>query len=102
MRILEINTVCGIGSTGVITVEIADVLKDNGHECYIAYGHGTTTYARSYKIGSKIENKIHSLLYSRILGLQGYGTISGTKRFIKWIDELKPDIIHCHNLHGII
>ena len=100
MKVLEINSVCGRGSTGVIAVEIADLLKQNGHECYIAYGQGTTTYADSFKIGTTLENKMHGLFYSRIKGLQGYGTICGTKRLIRWIKQIHPDIIHLHNLHG--
>ena len=44
MKVLEINVTCGHGSTGVIAVEIADVLRAQGHTCYIAYGQGTTTY----------------------------------------------------------
>lgn len=100
MKILEINSVCGHGSTGVIAVEIANLLLQHGHECYIAYGQGSTSYHNSFKIGSKLENHFHNLFFSKILGLQGYGTRSGTLRLIKWIKYVNPDIIHLHNIHG--
>ena len=100
MKILEVNVTCGQGSTGVIAVEIADLLNKRGHECYIAYGQGSTDYPNSYKIGGKIENKIHGLYNTRILGEEGSGTSHGTKQFLKWIDNIRPDIIHIHNLHS--
>ena len=40
MKILMINTVCGITSTGRICADIADLLEKQGHECKIAYGRG--------------------------------------------------------------
>ena len=100
MKIIQINSVCGHGSTGVIAVEIAQLLKRKGHECYIAYGQGSTDYPNSFKIGSTIENKLHALIFTRILGLQGYGNILGTRRLIRWIKSISPDVIQLHNLHG--
>ena len=99
MRILQINVVCGHGSTGVIAVEIAELLEQNGHECYIAYGQGTTTYKKSYKIGSRIESLLHSLIFSRILGMQGFGSIWATKRLVRWIEKINPDLIQLQTLH---
>ena len=94
-----INTVCGTGSTGRICADIASVLLKNNHECIIAYGQGTTEYPHSYKIGTTVENHLHNI-GSRVLGLQGYFTKSGTKKLIEKLKEENPDIIHLHNLHG--
>ena len=41
MKVLQINSVCGIRSTGRICTDIADVLTANGHECKIVYGRET-------------------------------------------------------------
>ena len=38
MRLLEINSVCGIRSTGRIAVEIAKEYEAEGYEVKIAYG----------------------------------------------------------------
>ena len=38
MKILQINTVCGIGSTGRIVTDIHKMLIGQGHESIIAYG----------------------------------------------------------------
>ena len=99
MKVLQINTVCGYGSTGRTCVELANQLELDGYECLIAYGQGTTDYKNSYKIGTKIENHLHNLL-SRITGKQGYFSKSGTRRLIKKIEVFNPDIIHLRNLHG--
>lgn len=100
MKVLQINVTCGQGSTGVIAVEIAELLSKQGHQSYIAYGQGTSSYPYSYKIGTVNENKFHAFLNTRILGEEGTGTYWGTKKFIRWIEELNPDIIHIHNLHS--
>lgn len=100
MKVLQINVTCGKGSTGVIAIEIAKRLEAKGHDAYIAYGHGETDYPKSYRIGSHLENKLHGLYYTRILGKEGFGTVCGTKRFIKWVDSIEPDVIQIHNLHS--
>jgi hypothetical protein len=64
MRVLQINAVSGIRSTGRTCVEIADYLNENGDEGYIAYSDGLP-YVKGYKIGSTVEKKLHGLL-SRI------------------------------------
>lgn len=100
IKVLQINVTCGQGSTGVIAIEIAELLGKNGYRSYIAYGQGKTNYPYAYKIGSVKENKLHSLFNTRILGEEGTGTYWGTKKFIRWIEKIKPDIIHIHNLHS--
>lgn len=98
MKVLQINAVSGIRSTGRITVEITEYLNNNGHKGYIAYSDGIP-YEKGYKIGSKIEIKLHGL-FSRIFGTQAYFSRYETKKLLKYIEKIKPDIIHLHNLHG--
>lgn len=99
MKVLQINTVCGYGSTGSIAADIASLLEKKGHQCYIAYGQGSTSLKNSYKIGSKLENHLHNI-YSRLFGKQGYYSKHGTEGLIRYINNIKPEIIHLHNLHG--
>lgn len=101
MRVLQINLVCGHGSTGKIAVNIANMLKANGDEAYVAYGSGTTDYPESFRITSDNEYRINTHVYSRILGLDGRGTRFGTRKLLKWIDRINPDIIHLHNIHSL-
>lgn len=100
MTIVQINTVCGKGSTGRIAVDIANAALNRGHKCYIAYGYGSTSYPYAYRIGNRLEHLFHNLFFTRILGLHGYGSIVATLLFVRWLKKIKPDIIHIHNLHS--
>ncbi|MBQ9558573.1 MAG: glycosyltransferase [Bacteroidaceae bacterium] len=99
MKVVQINVTCGNGSTGVIATEIADLLKHNGHESYIAYGQGESDYPNTFKISSTWERKLHALINTRIWGEEGTGSICATHKLLKWIDGIHPDIVHIHTLH---
>ena len=99
MRILQINTVSGYSSTGRTCVELADFLEKKGHDSYIAYGQGATSFEKSYKIGGVLENHLHNI-GSRLYGKQGYFSTKGTINLIKLINKIDPDVIHLRNLHG--
>ena len=100
MKVLEINSVCGRGSTGKIATDIAAVLQDNGHECAIAYGR--YEYGGSIptiRIGNKLTVYMHGVK-SFVSGKHGFGSKRATELLIKKINDYKPDIIHLHNIHG--
>lgn len=100
MKVFQINTVCGTGSTGRIAVDIAHVLQKEGHACCIAYGRGNApSDVDSYKIDSPREVYAHAFL-SRLTDRQGLYSTAATGRLIKKIREYDPDIIHLHNIHG--
>lgn len=102
MKVLQINSVCGIRSTGRVCTDIADILTQNGHECKIAYGRETVPdeYKKySVRIGSDLGVKIDALK-SRIFDNAGFNSKRATKKFIKWVEEYDPDVIHLHNIHG--
>lgn len=100
MKVFQINTVCGTGSTGRIVVDIARVLEKEGHECCIAYGRGNApSDVDSFRIDSKKEVYLHAAL-SRFTDAQGLYSTSATKRLIQKIRDYDPDIIHLHNIHG--
>ena len=100
MKVLLINSVCGVGSTGKICVDLAKCLKESGHDCVIAYGRGEAKgWDKTYKITSSLGNKIH-YIKSRLFDKHGLGSTRETKRFIKFINEYNPDVIHLHNIHG--
>lgn len=53
MKVLMINSVCGIRSTGRICTDLAEVLVENGYEVKIAYGRETVPEnIRSMPLGS--------------------------------------------------
>lgn len=102
MKILMINSVCGIRSTGRICTDLADILKEHGHECLIAYGRETVPekYENiSYRIGSDTDVKLHALS-ARLFDNAGFCSRKATEKLIEKIREYDPDVIHLHNLHG--
>jgi len=102
MKVLQINSVCGIRSTGRICTDLADTLESRGCECKIAYGRDNVPgiYNKyALRIGNDFDVYFHATM-SRIFDMTGFGSRCYTKKFIKWIEEYDPDIIHLHNLHG--
>lgn len=100
MRVLQINSVCGYGSTGNIVVDLYHELKKQGHGCCIAYGRGTAPDdVDSYRIGTDLDVYVHGVM-SRLTDKHGFYSTHATKKFVKWMKEYDPDVIHLHNLHG--
>lgn len=98
MKVLIINAISKIRSTGRLNAEIADYLNDNGDEGYFAFSTGLP-YEKGYLIGTPCEKRLHSLL-SHALGTQAYFSKRGTKKLIKYMNHLKPDVVHLGNLHS--
>ena len=101
MKIAEINTV-RVGSTGRIMLQIADVARSHGHEAYTfscARHMGQKTERFHGATGSFFGEVLHRVL-SPIVGREGVFSYFGTKRFIKKLKKIDPDVIHLHNLHG--
>jgi putative colanic acid biosynthesis glycosyltransferase len=100
MKVLQINSVCGIGSTGRIATDIHAILIDNSHESYIAFGRGIPINCdTTIRIGNKIDNYLH-VSKTRIFDQHGFGSKKATKEFIAKVKKLDPDLIHLHNIHG--
>lgn len=102
MKVLIINSVCGIGSTGKICTQIADKYISKGNTCIIAYGRGivpTEYKAIAKRIGSDIGVKL-SVLHTRITDKHGFFNKRATKKFLKWANEYNPDVVWLHNIHG--
>ena len=102
MKILIINSVCGIGSTGRISTDLAEILEKEGHECKVAYGRGfVPENCRKYavRIGNDLNIKIDGLK-TRLFDNAGFNSKAVTKKFLKWVREYNPDLIHLHNIHG--
>jgi len=100
LKILQINSVCGVGSTGRIATDIHNILIEQGHESYIAYGRYLPNNCNTFiKIGTKYDNLTH-LALTRIFDQHGFGSKRVTPKFIKEVEKLDPDVIHLHNIHG--
>lgn len=100
MRVLQINSVANSGSTGRIAEEIGNVLLENGHESFIAYGRGEAkSSSKLIKIGKDIDVYLHGA-YTLLTDKHGFASKRATHKFIDEIELIKPDLIALHNLHG--
>lgn len=100
MKVLQINAVYGHGSTGTIVRDIEHLCLISGIECYVASPDPKVREARhGYVIGNTLDHKLHAVL-SRLHGKQAYFSHIPTYNLIKWIEQIKPDIVHLHNLHS--
>ena len=100
MKVLQINAVNSIASTGRNASELSEYLIQNGHSCVIAYSKGPFVNPEyEYKIGSNFDTKLHGLL-SRITGMQGYFSRTATKKLLQFMNNYNPDVVVLNNLHG--
>lgn len=103
MKVLMINSVCGIGSTGRICTDLAQEFEKSGHEVKIAYGREEKVpdAFRKYavRIGSAMDVKLHGLR-TRLLDEHGFGSKAATKKFLEWAESYQPDLLWLHNIHG--
>ena len=100
MKVIQINTECGRGSTGKIAVAISRCLSKNGIENKIYYSaNHKSDYPLGEMIGSKPMLRLHQIL-SRIFGDQGFHSYFSTKKLVKRIKKDSPDVILLHNIHG--
>ena len=102
MKILMINVVCGIRSTGRICTDLAAELEKQGHEVKIAYGREKVPeqfQKYAVRVGTDLDVYMHALK-SRLFDSAGFESKRVTRKFVNWIREYDPDVIHLHNLHG--
>lgn len=102
MKVLMINVVCGIRSTGRICTDLATALEAQGHEVKIAYGRESVPeqfQKYAVRIGSDLDVKLHGLR-ARLADGVGFGSKRATEKFIEWVKVYDPDVIHLHNIHG--
>lgn len=100
MRVLQINSVYGIKSTGRIAYEIVKLLEADNMEAYIAC---SSTDIKSPNVLSMSKSPVYekvNVLKTRLFGKHGFYNKRATKSLVKFMDEIKPDVIHLHNIHG--
>ena len=100
MKVLQINTVYKVGSTGKIVHEIHSQLPRLGYESFVIYGRGNASNEPNvYKTSPDWEGKLQAL-YARFSGDFYGGAWYSTYKLIKKIKEISPNIVHVHLLNG--
>ncbi len=102
--LLQINPVIRVNtSTGRIMQEIGSLVMRHGWKSYIAYSKGRdgkrTCQSEPVPVGTVADVAWHGIM-TRLFDRHGLASQRATRRFIKRIEEIKPDIVHIHNIHG--
>ena len=93
-RLLQLNE-CLSFSTGKITLQIGEAAVENGWMSWIAYSSRqlfVQSSSKTVKVGSSLSPYIHyaeNLLFDK----EGLSSRRATKRLIKKIKEICPDIV---------
>lgn len=105
MKLLLVNSVCGIRSTGRIVAGIAREYEEKGWTVKIGYGRVPYVPEDCKKWAVRIGNRLDVILHAVITRLWGDHAIGlcsrrATRKFIRWAEEYNPDLLSLHNLHG--
>lgn len=99
-KLLQINTTVNTGSTGRIAEDIGKIAIGRGWDSWIAYGRGNPESSSNLiRIGNDLDMHIHGL-GTRLFDNHGLASRQVTKKFLRQVEKISPDIIHLHNIHG--
>lgn len=95
----HINTVPN-GSTGGIMMKEHRELLAKGENSYAFWGRGRQAENdHEMRFASDLEVKA-DVLRTRLDGKAGFHSRAATDRLLGRLDEIRPDVVHLHNLHG--
>ncbi|MBR5444199.1 MAG: glycosyltransferase [Paludibacteraceae bacterium] len=94
MKVLQVNSVYPLWSTGKITHDIHVVLQQEGHQSIVCYGRGENIYSPGIqKVCSEKLSRLNRA-WARISGVMYGGHILSTRRLKQVIETEKPDVVH--------
>lgn len=97
--VAHINTVPN-GSTGGIMMKEHRELLAAGEDSHVFWGRGRAGEGdRELRFATDAEVRLDAL-QTRLDGKAGFHSKAATKRLLGRLDEIKPDVVHLHNLHG--
>ena len=99
MKVIQINSTCGIGSTGKICVGISELMTASGIENRILHTGRSSGYPLGIRCADDRYIKIQALK-SRLLGNYGFNSKRSTEKMMEEIRQFDPDIVHLHNIHS--
>lgn len=99
MRYVQINTV-PYGSTGSIMLKRHHELLADGVDSRVFWGRGRKAQDGTEENFGSVTGVHLDALQSRLDGKAGFHSKIATRRLLARLDELQPDVVHLHNLHG--
>lgn len=100
MKILQVNVVHKVGSTGKITYDIHQELLNQGINSVICYGRGVKCYDKNvYKISKELYSKINHF-WANLSGVMYGGCFFSTRKLKRIIENEEPNIVHLQCING--
>lgn len=97
--LLQLNCTSNWGSAGKIEEQIGQKTIEAGWECYVAFGrYSNPSVLNTTKVGNMFWTLEH-YVENRLLDNEGLASRIPTKRFLKEVDKIRPDIVHLHIIH---
>lgn len=99
-KLFQINVAINYGSTGKIAEQVGSLVMQWGWDSYIAHGrYINTSNSKAIKVGGILDWFFHALM-TRLTDKHGLFSRIATRKLIRKISAINPDIIHLHNIHG--
>ncbi len=100
-KLLMIGAASNCGATGHILEQLGLMARGRGWDVYTIHGtrHSNPSALTTLGQASKVNELTHAV-YSLVRDGHGLGLKHFTRNIIEKIRDLKPDVIHLHNLHG--
>lgn len=99
MRIVQINTF-SYKAAGNIMMNLHKAMLNEGIDSYVAWGRGRKAENdHEYYMNDDFGVKMHGA-FTRITDKHGFGSKKATENLLEWIDNINPDVIHLHCIHG--
>lgn len=100
MKVLQINSHYDQGGAARIVATLHRQLLKKGIESYVAYGRGEISKEENVLSFGNTPGVYCSAFLSRFTGWNGYFNHIATRKLIKLMKKIQPDMIHMHVLHG--
>lgn len=86
-------------STGNIAEDISKVAIRHGWQTFTAWGRfAKPSVSSQIRVGCKFDTYMH-FIAQKMLDGEGLASKRATRKLIARIEQIKPDIIHLHNIH---
>lgn len=89
------------GSTGGIMMKEHHELLAAGEDSHVFWGRGRAAEDAMHEYRFSTDPEVYlDALQTRLDGRAAFHSKTATRRLLAKLDELKPDVVHLHNLHG--
>ena len=99
IKVVQINTF-PYKATGSIMMNIHNRLLEEQYDSYVVWGRGRAAQnEHEIVIQDEFGVKLHGV-YTRITDKTGFASKKATRKLIDKLQQIEPDILHLHNIHG--